>query len=127
MSVNTFVMDYTRGRLIQAVRDLALAYDAFLTELQVRHLTDTMVLLDVVQETLPSEHAGLRAEVGVVRDYYRLLRGHLFDAVHRISGYSLPALERTVDLLDHLGVQFNAVRLVLFPEHRGGRRVAAGA
>lgn len=105
-SVNAFVMEYTSGRLSKAVRDLTHAYDEFLTELQVRHLTDTMVLLDVVQRTLPREHAELRAEVGVVRDYYRLLREYLFDAVHRISGYSLPALERTVDLLDHLGVQF---------------------
>jgi len=105
-SVNAFVMEYTCGRLSKAVRDLTLAYDEFLTELQVRHLTDTMVLLDVVQRTLPCEHANLRAEVGMVRDYYRLLREHLFDAVHRISGYSLPALDRTVDLLDHLGVQF---------------------
>jgi hypothetical protein len=44
--------------------------------------------------------------VGVVSDYCRLLRGHLFDDGHRISEYSLPALERAVDLLDHLGVQF---------------------
>ncbi len=105
-SVNSFVMEYTSGGLIRAVGDLALAYDEFLTALQVSHLTDMVVLLDVVQGTLPREHADLGAEVGVVRDYYRLLREQLFDAVQRIGGYSLPALELTVDLLDHVGVQF---------------------
>jgi ribosome biogenesis GTPase A len=105
-SVTSFVMDYTRGPLVQAFRDLARTYDEFLTDWQVQHLTGSIVLLDAIQRTLPREHAALRAEAVALRDYANLRRARLFEPGYRISGYCLPALSRTADMLDHLYVQF---------------------
>ena len=107
-SVNSFVMEYTRAPLVAAFHALACAYDKYLGDRWIKHLTDSIGLLDVVQGTLPAEQAALRADVLALRDYDRLLRGRLIDADDCISDHSLPALERTVELLDHLVVQFKA-------------------
>ena len=85
---------------------MARAYDEFLGEWQIQHLSESIQLLDVIQWTLPGAHATLRAEAMALRDYDRLLRERLFRPTGRIDGYRLPALERTAELLDHLGVQF---------------------
>ena len=105
-SVTTFVMEYTRDPLVQAFRELARAYDEFLGEWQIQHLSESIQLLDAVQRTMPGAHTALLAEALALRDYYRLLREQLFRSIGRIGGYRLPALEGTVEQLDHLGVQF---------------------
>lgn len=107
-SVNSFVMECTRASLVAAFHALACAYDEYLADRWIKHLTESIGLLDVVQGTLPAEQAALRADVLALRDYDRLLRRRLTDASDCISDHSLPALERTVELLDHLGVQFKA-------------------
>ncbi|WP_325292455.1 dynamin family protein [Thiocapsa sp.] len=107
-SVNSFVMEYTRAPLVAAFHALACVYDECLADWRIEHLTESIGLLDVVQGTLPAEQAALRTDVLALRDYDRLLRGRLIDASDRISDLSLPALERTVELLGHLGVQFDA-------------------
>jgi hypothetical protein len=99
-------MEYSRDPLVQAFRELARAYDEFLGEWQIQHLSESIQLLDVIQGTLPGAHATLRSEAVALRDYDRLLREQLFRPSGRIGGYRLPALERSVELLDHLGVQF---------------------
>lgn len=105
-SVNAFVMEYSRAPLVAAFDALARAYEACLTDWRIEHLTESIRLFDVVQATLPAEQAALRADVVALREYDRLLLRRLTEAGDRISDQSLPALERTVELLGHLGVQF---------------------
>ncbi len=107
-SLNSFVMEYTRAPLVAAFHALACAYDEYLADRWIKHLTESIGLLDVVQGTLPAEQAALRADVLALRDYDRLLLRRLIDASDCISDYSLSGLERTVELLGHLGVQFEA-------------------
>ncbi|RKT45844.1 dynamin family protein [Thiocapsa rosea] len=108
-SVNSFFMEYTRAPLVAAFHALACFYEECLAKWRIQHLTESIRLLDVVQGTLPAEQAALRADVLALRDYDRLLLRRLIDASNRISDHSLSGLERTVELLDHLGVQFEAV------------------
>jgi ribosome biogenesis GTPase A len=107
-SVNSFFMEYSRAPLVAAFDALARAYEACLTDRRIEHLTESIRLFDVVQATLPAEQATLRADVLALRDYDRLLLRRLTDASDRISEHGLPALERTVELLGHLGIQFGA-------------------
>lgn len=108
-SVTTFVMEYTRAPLVKAFRDLARTYDEFLAEWKIQHLTESIQLLEAIYGTLPAAHAPLRAETLALLDYERMLRDRLFRPIGRIGGYRLPALERTVEMLDHLGVQFESL------------------
>jgi ribosome biogenesis GTPase A len=105
-SLNSFVMEYSRAPLIAAFDALARAYEACLTDWRIKHLTESIRLFDVVQGTLPVEQATLRADVLALRDYDRLLLRRLTNTSDRISDHGLPALERTVELLGHLGIQF---------------------
>lgn len=107
-SVNSFFMEYSRAPLVAAFDALARAYEACLTDRRIERLTESIRLFDVVQATLPAEQATLRADVLALRDYDRLLLRRLTDASDRISEHGLPALERTVELLGHLGIQFGA-------------------
>jgi small GTP-binding protein len=105
-SVTAFVMEYTRDPLVQAFRKLACAYDEFFREWQIQHLTESVQLLEVIQHSLPQAHGALRAETLTLRDYHRLLREQLAHAGGRTSEYGLSALERTVELLEHISIQF---------------------
>ncbi|MBK5938497.1 hypothetical protein [Halochromatium roseum] len=105
-SMIAFVMEYTRESLVQAFQKLARAYDRFLKEWHTQHLTESIQLLEIIQSTLPQAHAALRAEALTLRNYHRLLLEQLAHTSDHICGYGLPALERTVELLDHLSIQF---------------------
>ena len=104
-SVTTFVLDCAREPLVQAYRALARDYDELLADWQIQHLTESIRLLDVVAGTLPAAYPTLRADVLALRTYYALLRERRFQPVGRVYGYRLPALERTTEMLGHLGVQ----------------------
>lgn len=107
-SMTAFVMDYTREPLVQTFQALAHAYEQFFRERHTQHLSESIQLLDVVQSTLPQEHADLRAEALTLRDYIQLLYRQLSEPDQRLGRYGLPALDRTVELLDHLSIQFGA-------------------
>ena len=109
-SMTAFVMDYTRKPLVRAFQTLARAYEQFLREWHTQHLSESIQLLEVVQSTLPQAHGDLRAEALTLRDYHRLLCQQLSEPGRRLGLYGLPALDRTVELLNHQNIQIEAIQ-----------------
>ncbi len=108
-SVTNLAMEYTREPLVKAFEALSRVYSEWLVKWQVDYLKDSAGLLDVIQAILPREYESLRAEVRILRDQRRLLHEQLPQIVNGVGAYSLPALERTVELLDHLEIQFASI------------------
>ncbi|MEA3640136.1 MAG: dynamin family protein [Lamprobacter sp.] len=109
-SMTAFVMDYTREPVVRAFQALASAYKQFIREWQAQQLSESIQLLEVVQGALPQAHADLRAEALTLRDYHRLLWQRLSESDRRLGWYGLPALDRTVEVLDHISIQFEAIQ-----------------
>jgi len=105
-STTSFVMEYTREPLVQALQTLIHAYARFLREWYAGHLAASIQLLDVVQSTLPEAHAKLRDEAITLRDYHRLMHEQLLSRRSHAVRWGLSALEQTVELLDHFSIQF---------------------
>ncbi|WP_282755486.1 dynamin family protein [Desulfuromonas thiophila] len=113
-AVTAFFLEYTRAPLVEKFQELTGAYYKFLHAWHTRHLNELIHILDVLQDTLPQTHVALRAKVTTLRDYKRLLHEELAGPNHDSSWQGLPALEQTIELLDHLSVmQHWPVRLTI--------------
>lgn len=108
-SVTTFAMEYTRAPLVSAFEALTQIYGDWLLKWQVDYLKNVIALLKVIQAILPREHGSLSAEVLTLREHRRLLLERLSQSANRSRVCSLPALDRTVELLAHLQVQFESI------------------
>lgn len=108
-SLTTFVMEYTRGNLDQSLRSLAEAFEHELAAIRRRHLIDVTPQLDAVLGLIPAEREELRGEVETLLAYHRLRLDVAAESGGAVSEPGLPAVERTVEMLDHLGVQFQSI------------------
>ncbi len=120
-STTSFVMDYTRAPVVRALQSAACAYARFVRKWHTQHLTESIELLEAIQGALPEAHVNLRAQAVTLRDYHHLVHEQLISPRGHFVPFGLPALERTVELLDHVCIQFEPFdwRLCLSIEQDG--------
>ena len=105
-ALSAFAMECTRGSMDCCIRALNDAYAESLADLQREHLAELTARLDKLCGLVPPERRDLRREVKTLLDYYQL-RLRRASTLERPQGHGiLPALERAVEILDHVGIRF---------------------
>lgn len=108
-SMTAFVMDYTREPLFDAFVELSWAYEKHINAWRIQYLTETIAVLEKIYGILPRSQDALRAEALTLVNYYRLLQSRLSKKADVGGEFSLPALDCTSELFNHLLVKYASI------------------
>ena len=110
-SITSFTMEFSRKGIHDAFQDVRAEYQLRLSSWRVQRLKNFIDVLSDMASVCGPDLAKLRHDSNAVLAYFREVLRYM----ERVPGCegtrALPALQRAVDLLDHMEIQINSERL----------------
>ncbi|MBF0220197.1 MAG: dynamin family protein [Gammaproteobacteria bacterium] len=106
-SLNAFTMACTQSGLDAALEHTQRAYQSFFAQWQCNWLSQLRERLDTMDGLIPESEQTLKALISKIRSWLSLIST---DSFKPDQTYNLPALRQSVEMLDHLGIQFGAIK-----------------